>query len=64
MFRFNKKSAAIVVCLLALVPAACREGEQNRPFVYEKGVYGGVDDQKLNEEQRRDLRRRGSLQNF
>jgi len=64
VFRSNKLSVPIVVCLLALVPAACNEAEQNRPLTYEKGVYGGAEDQKLTEEQRRELRRRGTLQNF
>lgn len=61
---FRRIPVAVALSLMVMGLAACKEEEQNRPFTYEKGVYGGPEDQKLSEDQRRELRRRGELQNF
>lgn len=44
--------------------AGCRESEENRPIKLEKGSYGGPSDTELTEEQRRELRARGTKQGF
>lgn len=64
MFRLKKIFAAMSVGLMALAPAACNEFDQQRPLTYEKGVYGGAEDQKLDDAQRRALRQRGMRQKF
>lgn len=44
--------------LLVAGLAACREQEQARPLAYEKGVYGGQQDEPLTEEAQERLRQR------
>ncbi|MEL6978649.1 MAG: hypothetical protein AAGM38_08240 [Pseudomonadota bacterium] len=50
--------------LLAFTLQACREAEQDRPLRYEKGVYGGPEDEEIDEATRRELRERVKLQSF
>ena len=51
----------VIACLST---GACREEEQGRILIQEKGVYQGPADVALTEEQVRDLRSRANLQNF
>ena len=44
--------------------AACREDEQGRPLIKEKGVYQGEVDQTLSSERIDDLRSRAAGQKF
>ena len=50
--------------MLSLAVGACREEEQDRILIQEKGVYQGQADSPLSEEQLRELRFRASQQNF
>ena len=49
---------------LCAVIASCRDDEQNRPMVKQKGVYEGVVDEKLDEGRLSDLRSRTAGQKF
>ena len=49
---------------LAAGISACREDEQGRPLVKQKGVYEGQTDEKLDAERLDDLRSRASGQRF
>jgi hypothetical protein len=50
--------------LSTLAVGACREEEQDRILIQQKGVYQGQSDTPLTEEQLRELRFRGNQQNF
>ncbi len=50
--------------MLSLAVGACREEEQDRILIQQKGVYQGQADSPLSEEQLRELRFRTSQQNF
>jgi hypothetical protein len=54
----------VVAATAALALAGCREAEQGRQWLPEKGVYGGAGDQKLDPETLDRLRQRGMQQNF
>ena len=58
------KAILAVVLLMVLAPplAGCREAEQGRTLDFNKGVYQGQADEKLNTEQAKDLRERLELQ--
>jgi hypothetical protein len=62
------KATTIAVCLaiagVALAMQGCREGEQNRPLLFDKGVYQGRTDQPLDEKQVETLRQRTAGQKF
>lgn len=66
--RFNDKRVRFVtvgVMLAALaVVSGCREEEQGRILVYEKGTYLGKPDQKLPESTQQELRSRARKQAF
>jgi hypothetical protein len=49
---------------IALAVHSCREDEQDRPLVYEKGSYQGQPDQSLTDEQVERLRQRSAGQKF
>ncbi len=49
---------AVLGLLLAAGLSACRDSEQGRPMAYEKGVYGGQQDESLSDEARERLRQR------
>ena len=49
---------------IALVVQSCREDEQDRPLVYDKGSYQGQPDQSLTDEQVERLRQRSAGQKF
>ena len=49
---------------LPLALAACREQEQDRPLSHTPGVYQGVEDQTLTNEEVRALQQRANSQNF
>ena len=49
---------------LALGVAACRDDEQGRPMVKEKGVYEGPADEALPEDRVQDLKSRASGHKF
>ena len=54
--------AMVALASLAVVVQACREDEQDRPFVYDKGTYGGPADEKLGQDQVDALRQRAAGQ--
>jgi len=54
--------ALLVLASLAIMVQACREEEQERPLVYDKGTYLGQVDQKLDQEQVDALRQRATEQ--
>ena len=54
----------IAAASLAFTLSACRENEQDRPLTFAKGVYAGMPDQKLNEQDRGELRARTHIQQF
>ena len=56
----------VVMAALALPLAlvACREQEQDRPLSHTPGVYQGVEDQTLTNEEVRALQQRANSQNF
>lgn len=56
--------AGLLVATFAIGLTGCRDSEQDRPLMYEKGVYGGKPDTELSEEQRRELQFRGQNQKF
>jgi hypothetical protein len=49
---------------LALALQSCREDEQGRPLIHEKGSYQGQPDQTLTNEQVETLRQRSTGQKF
>jgi hypothetical protein len=61
----NRTLAVVAFSVVALSAlAGCREDEQNRPLIVEKGVYQGAPDQELSEAERRALQQRGDRQRF
>jgi len=56
------RGCSVLVMLLTLVTQGCREEEQDRPLVHEKGVYQGPVDQKLDQDQLDALRQRTTKQ--
>ncbi len=50
--------------IAALSVGACREEEQNRILIQQKGVYQGQADTPLTEQQLRELRSRANQQKF
>ena len=58
------KPVVLAVLVLPLALAACREEEQNRPLSHTPGVYQGVEDQTLTQEELRALQQRADGQNF
>jgi len=59
---FSRCLVAGLTCLLVMGLAGCREEEADRPVSFEPGVYKGQQDQKLTDENRKALMRRGELQ--
>jgi hypothetical protein len=62
------KAIQIMICLalvgVALVVQGCREDEQDRPLLYDKGSYQGRPDTPLSEQQLEGLRQRSTRQQF
>lgn len=58
------KRTALAGCLVVvgLALGGCRESEQNRPLMFEKGKYLGKPDQPLSDQQIEELRRRAEEQ--
>jgi hypothetical protein len=54
----------LVIAGLAVLVQGCREDEQDRPLMYDKGSYQGQPDQGLGEEQVERLRQRSAGQQF
>jgi hypothetical protein len=54
----------LAVLGIALAAQSCREDEQDRPLLYDKGSYQGQPDQTLSEEQVDRLRQRSAGQKF
>jgi hypothetical protein len=52
----------LLAIALALTVQGCREEEQNRPLVHQKGSYQGPVDEKLDQEQIDALRQRAAGQ--
>ena len=62
--RVRRSLTIVGAAIVVLGLGACREGEQNRPLAYEKGVYQGSADTALSEDQVRELRYRGNQQKY
>ena len=58
------RMALALAALSVLALGACREEEQDRILMQQKGVYQGQADEPLTEEQLRELRFRASHQKF
>ena len=58
------KMALCVAGLLVLALGGCREEEQDRPLMYEKGTYQGKTDNVLTADEARALQERGNMQKF
>jgi hypothetical protein len=56
--------ASFAILGVALVAQGCREDEQNRPLMYDKGVYQGQQDEALADEEVDRLRQRSTRQKF
>jgi hypothetical protein len=54
----------LAIAGIALMTQGCREDEQNRPLLYDKGTYEGQPDQALSAEQVDALRQRSARQKF
>jgi hypothetical protein len=54
----SKAILATLLMIVALPLAGCREAEQGRTLDFNKGVYQGQADEKLNAEQDKELRER------
>ena len=54
----------LVIAGLALLMQGCREDEQDRSLMYDKGSYQGQPDQGLSDEQVERLRQRSAGQEF
>jgi hypothetical protein len=54
----------LAVVGMALAVQSCREDEQDRPLLYDKGSYQGQPDQTLSEQQVDRLRQRSAGQEF
>jgi hypothetical protein len=61
-FRRAAALPALALAVLVLALQACREDEQDRPFVYDKGTYQGPADEKLEQDQIDALRQRAAGQ--
>ena len=53
---------ALALAVLVLTLQACREDEQDRPLLYDKGTYLGQVDEKLDQDQVDALRQRAAEQ--
>jgi hypothetical protein len=53
-----------LVCLAVLVAQGCREEEQGRVLLFEKGSYLGQPDEKLKAQDEETLRQRAASQKF
>jgi hypothetical protein len=60
--RLRRVLPALALAVLAFAVQACREDEQDRPFVYDKGTYQGQADEKLEQDQIDALRQRAAGQ--
>ncbi len=54
----------LAIAGIALVAQGCREDEQDRPLVYDKGSYQGQPDPALSDQQVEALRQRAGAQKF
>jgi hypothetical protein len=54
----------LVIAGLAVIAQGCREDEQNRLLIYDKGTYQGQQDEGLTEKQVDALRQRSAGQKF
>lgn len=64
MMTLRKVSFVVLVCGVGLAMSGCREAEQNRPLLHDKGKYGGKADEKLDQKLVNDLQHRGRYQSF
>ncbi len=64
MFFKNKRMILITAVCGFAVLSSCRESEQDRPLVKEKGVYEGPADAKLSDATLHKLRHRSARQGF
>jgi hypothetical protein len=60
--RLRPVLPALALAVLVLALQACREDEQDRPLVYDKGTYQGQVDEKLEQDQVDALRQRAAGQ--
>ncbi len=65
MMNSGHRRLVVVVGLLAVAAlAGCREQEQGRPLMYEKGVYQGQQDDALTDDTLETLRLRAQRQSY
>lgn len=66
IIRHEIRPIAAVLLAVALAGglSSCREDEQGRPLTYEKGVYGGAEDQPLPPGTDQALQQRARYQSF
>jgi len=62
--RLSRFAVATAVAVAMAAVAGCREEEQDRPLIFEKGTYLGKPDQKLTDAQAQELRSRARNQAF
>jgi hypothetical protein len=60
--RLRQVLPAVALAVLVFALQACREDEQDRPLVYDKGSYQGQADEKLEQDQIDALRQRAAGQ--
>lgn len=64
MPRVSQLVLVVALALAAAALAGCRESEQGRPLVYEKGSYRGKADTPLDTDTVRALQQRGRQQGY
>jgi hypothetical protein len=64
MAKATPIAAWLAITCIAVVMQGCREGEQSRPLLFDKGVYQGQTDQALDDQQVEALRQRTAGQKF
>ena len=64
MARARSIGMWLAIAGIAVVAQGCREDEQNRLLIYDKGTYQGQQDEGLTEKQVDALRQRSAAQKF
>ena len=64
MPKATRIGVSLAILGIALVTQGCREDEQDRPLMYDKGAYQGQQDEALTDEAVDTLRERSTRQKF
>ena len=64
MAKVTTVAVRLAIAGIALLAQGCREDEQNRPLIYDKGTYQGQPDEALRDQQVEALRQRSAGQRF